>query len=94
MEDELVLSLVKIFIFVTTPFTLLVGIFLLFDFDTYLKIEKFLSKSYFIHKDISLVWLNKSRNSVHLFLLSKRRLLGIICILNVIGVYLLANQPR
>ena len=41
---------VKIFILMTTPATLLIGIFLLLDFDTLLRIEKMLSKTFFVRK--------------------------------------------
>ena len=91
MENNSIIFLVRIFILLTTPLTLFIGIFLLFDFETYLKIEKFISKSYFIHKDTWLAWLHKSRNSLHVFLISHRRLFGIICIVDVIGICILAN---
>ena len=91
MENNLLLFLIKIFILLTTPLTLFIGIFLLFDFEIYLKIEKFLSKSYFIHKDTWLIWLHKSRNSLHLFLISHRRMFGIMCILDVVSICILAN---
>ncbi|MGD0336013.1 MAG: hypothetical protein ABSB18_02775 [Candidatus Omnitrophota bacterium] len=91
MESNLGLILLVVFILITAPLTLLIGIFLLFNFEAYLKIEIFLSKSYFLHKDTWLSWLHKSRDSLHLFLIVHRRLFGIICILDVICMLFLAN---
>jgi hypothetical protein len=88
MEENLLSLFMKIFVLFTTPITFFVGILLLFDFDTYLKLEKFLSKSYF--KPVWKTRLNKSKDSLHLFLISKRRVLGIICLLNTIAI-ILAN---
>lgn len=90
MEEEVFPFVMKIFVLLTTPVTLFIGIFLLFDFNTYLKIEKFLSKTYFVSKDLWIDRLGKSKLFVHSFLISHRRGLGIICIFNTIAM-ILAN---
>jgi hypothetical protein len=79
---------VKIFILMTTPTTLLIGIFLLLDFDTLLKIEKTLSKTFFVRKGHWIEELEKSRNSFYMFLLKKRRIFGTLCILNSLFVFM------
>jgi hypothetical protein len=84
---ETLIFLMKIFILVTTPVTFLVGLFLLYDIDTYLKIEKFLSQSYGVSRKRWADWVDKNRESLQVFLIKKRRLLGIICLLNAIGVF-------
>ncbi len=88
MEENIVSLFMKTFIFLTTPVVFFVGILLLFNFDTYLKLEKFFSKSYF--KPVWKTRLNRSKDSLHVFLISKRRMLGIICLLNTLLI-ILAN---
>jgi hypothetical protein len=75
------INFLKIMFIITSPVTFLVGIFLIFDVATYQKIEKFLSKSYgdtnnFIKN------LEHNRESFQIFLLERRRLVGVTCIIN------------
>lgn len=90
MDEHIFSFVMKIFILLTAPVVFFVGIFLLFDFDSYIKLEKILSKSYFISKEKWLTWLDKSKDDVHMYLISHRRFLGIVCLLNAIGI-ILAN---
>ncbi len=74
-------NFLKMMFIVTSPVTFLVGVYLLYDINTYKRIEKFISRSYgssnkFINN------LERNRESFQLFLLEKRRLIGVICILN------------
>ena len=90
MDISLMLYLMKVFVVITTPITFLVGIFLLYDFDTYMRIEKVLSKSYFFYRVEWLEKLEKNRYSLQSFLLKRRRIVGLICLANAI-VVLFAN---
>jgi hypothetical protein len=82
MEQEVLFAyLLKTLFVVTSPVTFIVGIFLLYDVNTFLKIEKFLARSYgsqktFMHN------LEKNRESLQMFLLKRRKAVGIICLLN------------
>lgn len=82
MEGELLFAnLLKLFFIVTSPVTFLVGTFLLYDIDIYLRIEKFLSRCYG-YKKFWIKQLEKNRESLQVFLIKRRRIFGIICILN------------
>jgi hypothetical protein len=83
--------LMKAFIILTSPITFLVGVFLLFDFKTYLKVEEVLNKSYFMSKAHWIEVLEKNRDSLQKFLLRWRRVVGIICLLNAVLV-VIANM--
>jgi len=72
----------KLLFIVTTPITFLVGIFLLYDIETYLKLEKFLAKSYLLSKKTFLKQLESNRETLQIFLIKKRRFVGIVCLLN------------
>ena len=91
MQEELVFTFfLKTFILVTCPITFLVGIFLLYDVNTYLKIEKFLAKSYMVSRKQWASWLETNRESFQVFLLARRRILGVICLLNALAVFFLS----
>lgn len=90
MEESIFPVLMKIFVLLTAPVIFFVGIFLLFDFESYIKLEKFLSKSYFVSREKWLTWLDKSKDDVHLYLINHRRFLGVVCLMNAIGI-ILAN---
>jgi len=87
--DAILVYFMKAFVFITTPVTFIVGIFLIYDFNTYLRIEKFLSKRYYVSKKNWVGWLGKNRESLQMFLLSKRRIFGLICLLNAIIVFVM-----
>ena len=78
----ILISFLKLIFIVTAPVTFLVGIFLIYDIDTYMRMEKFLAKSYFLSKKVFLAQLDQNRESLQLFLLKKRRVFGIICLIN------------
>jgi len=77
----------KLFLFITSPALFIVGIYLLYDFDTFMKIEKIFSKGYFQVKIKWLDTLEKNRFWLHNFLLKRRRLLGAICLLDALIVF-------
>jgi hypothetical protein len=62
--------------------TFIVGIFLLYDVETYAKIEKFLARSYGASRKHFLHNLEKHREGLQLFLLKRRRIVGLVCLLN------------
>jgi hypothetical protein len=87
MEENIAFSsLMKMFVLITSPVTFLVGLFLLYDIDTYLKIEKFLARSFKVSRKQWVGWLEKNRETLQIFLIRRRRLLGVICLLNAVGV--------
>ncbi len=88
--DVLLTNFFHLFFLATAPFTLLVGIFLLYDINTYLRIEKFLAKNYGPIRKTVIGVLEKNRESLQLFLLKQRRIIGTICILNALFAFLLS----
>ena len=83
MESEQIFAYtLKILFLITSPITFIVGIFLLYDVETYLKLERFLAKSYGASKKTVLHQLEKNRESLQLFLIRRRRLIGFICLFN------------
>jgi len=74
-------NLLKICFVITSPVTFVVGLFLIYDINTYQKIEKFLSRAYGSDKKI-IKNLEHKRESFQIFLIKRRRLVGTICILN------------
>jgi len=85
MSLELIFAnALKIFFLVTSPVTLLVGIFLMFDIDTYMSLEKFLAKIYGLPKKKIIKRIGKEREALQMFLLRKRRLIGLVCLLHSI----------
>jgi len=88
MGNELVFAnLLKVFFLITSPITFLVGIFLFFDVDTYTRIEKFLTRSFGFSK----MRLSKPREFLQMFLLKRRRIIGIICLINSLAVLIVVN---
>jgi len=89
MEEQLInFNFLRVFFLITSPIIFMVGIFLLYDIDTYLKIEKLLGRGCVSHKKGLVKWLDKNRESLQLFLLRKRRTVGIICLLNsLLAIY-------
>ena len=71
----------KVMFIITSPVTLLVGIFLIYDLATYQKIEKFFARSYGNTNYVVKI-LERNRESLQMFLLRKRRLVGVFCVLN------------
>lgn len=92
MEGNFFLTaFLKILFLLSAPVTFLVGIFLIYDMETYMRIEKFLAKSYFLSKKTFINQLEKNRESLQLFLLRKRRFIGIFCLLNsVMAIFVVA----
>jgi hypothetical protein len=91
MESLYILSsALRAFLILTSPVVFIVGLYLLYDFNTYLKIEKMLSKSYFQVKITWLEKLEKNRFWLHEFLIKRRRLLGAICLVDAV-IIVLAN---
>lgn len=85
MGVELVFAnILKAFFLVTSPVTFLVGIFLLFDVNTYMRIEKFLGRDITVGapKKKLITEINKHREMLQMFLLKWRRIIGIICLCN------------
>jgi len=83
MPLEIILAnSLKIFFLVTSPVTLLVGIFLMFDIDTYMRLEKFIAKIYGLPKKKIIKQIGKEREALQMFLLKKRRVIGLICLLH------------
>lgn len=85
MEGDLMFILMplwKLLFIITAPVTFIVGIFLIYDIDIYLRIEKFFAKSYFLSKKLFFPRLDKNREALQLFLLRRRRAMGVICIIN------------
>lgn len=84
MEQEILLAtILRVVLLITCPITFLVGIFLLYDVNLYTRIEKFLAKSYYyLSKGVILPKLEKNRENLQMFLLKRRRLVGIICLVN------------
>jgi len=94
MEEALFFSLLAIFLkflfIITSPIIFIVGIFLLYDVETYLKIERFLGRTYGSRKKTLMKWLETNRDSLQTLLLKRRRILGIICLLNsILVIYML-----
>ncbi len=94
MEETLFFSLftsfLKLLFIITSPVIFIVGIFLLYDVDTYIKIEKFLGRTYGFRKKFLIKWLDKNRESLQIFLLNRRRSLGVICLLNsILAMYVI-----
>lgn len=82
MEKEaLFVYLMKVFFAITSPVTFIVGLFLIFDVRTYVKMEKFLSTGYGL-KRILVHQIEKNRESLQLFLLKRRHFVGAVCLLN------------
>ena len=79
--DWFLVNLLKIFFLITSPVTFLCGIFLMYDINTYRRIEKLLARSYGFSKNV-IVNLEKNRETFQMFLLKRRRIVGVICILN------------
>ena len=79
--EMIFVNLLRIFFIITSPATFLVGLYLLYDVETYQKIEKFLAKTYGASKKL-IKSLEVSRESFQMFLLQKRRIVGAICVLN------------
>jgi len=87
--ESILAYILKIFFFVTSPVTFLVGIFLLFDFNTYMRIEQFFSHNVsFPPKKKFIGELNKQREMLQMFLLKWRRIIGIICLFNSVAAIL------
>ena len=84
--NTFIANLLRIFILLTCPITFLVGLFLLFDANTYTKIENFLSKGKDLSRKYLIEWLEKDRESLQIFLLKNRHAVGAICLINGIGV--------
>jgi len=85
--EEFVLNLLKIFFMVTSPITFIVGIFLLYDIETYQRIERFLGRSYGVSKKVWLKQLEKNRESLQMFLIKRRRIIGVVCLLNSLAAF-------
>jgi len=82
MELEWVIAnFLKLFFLFTSPVTFLVGIFLIYDIDTYQRIEQFLAKNYGMPKSL-VMQLEKNRALLQVHLLKRRRIVGGVCILN------------
>ena len=81
-SDQVFAYTLKLLFLITSPITFIVGIFLLYDVETYLKLERFLAKSYGASKKTFVHQLEKNRESLQLFLLKRRRLIGFICLFN------------
>ncbi|MFH1697899.1 MAG: hypothetical protein ABH882_02445 [Candidatus Omnitrophota bacterium] len=96
MEEQVInFNFLRVFFLITSPVIFMVGIFLLYDLDTYLKIEKFLGRGYASHKKSLVKWLDNNRESLQLFLLRKRRTIGIICLLNsLLAIYVNIILPK
>lgn len=92
MGDSFFLTtFLKLLFLITAPVTFLAGIFLIYDLETYLRIEKFFAKSYFLSKKTFISQLEKNRESLQLFLLRKRRFIGIFCLLNsIMAIFVVA----
>ena len=83
MPEEAVFAyMLKTLFIVTSPVTFVVGVFLLYDVDMYLKIERFLARSYGSSKKSFTHQLEKNRETLQLFLLKRRKAVGIICLVN------------
>lgn len=95
MEQNYLFIFLKILFIITTPVTFLVGIFLLYDLETYMRIERFLAKSYFLSKKTFIKQLESNRESLQLFLLKKRRFVGVVCLLNsIMAIFLVTFLLR
>ena len=96
MEDTAFLAyMLKTLFVVTSPVTFIVGIFLLYDVDTYMKIEKFLSRSYGSSRKTFMRQLEKNRESLQMFLLKRRKAVGILCLLNsLMTVFIVVSLLR
>jgi hypothetical protein len=92
MEKEMLFAnILKLFFLITSPVTFLVGIFLIFDLDTYMRIEKFLGQSIITPRKKLIRQLNKQRELMQMILLRKRRLIGVICLLNSLIALIFTN---
>ncbi len=89
--EQIVANVVKFFFLITSPVTFLVGIFLLFDVNTYMRLEKFLSRDIDFRKRKLIGELNKQREMLQMFLLRWRRIIGIICLANSIIAVIFTN---
>ena len=76
-------NLLRVIFLITSPVTLLVGLFLLYDLDTYKRLESLLGRTYNISK-ITIEGLEKNRESLQIFLVKRRRIVGFICIVNAL----------
>ena len=84
----LLANFLKIMFLITSPVTLLVGLFLLYDLNTYHRIEKFLGRTYGLSRRV-MKNLETNRDSFQIFLLKRRRIVGVICILNaLLAIYI------
>lgn len=89
MSIELfIANILKIFFLITSPVTLLVGIFLMFDIDTYMRLEKFLVRVYGLPKKKIIKQIGKEREALQMFLLKKRRVIGFICLLHSVVAFI------
>lgn len=82
--ELIVIDALKLFFLITSPLTFLAGLFLLYDLDTYQRIEKFLGKNFGLFKKTLANQLERNRESFQLFLLKRRRIVGVVCLLNSI----------
>jgi len=88
MNEVILAQILKIFYLSTSPITFLVGIILLYDVNIFLRVEKFLNKAYGPGKTVWIKALERNRESLQVFLLKRRRLIGVICLLNSISVFI------
>ena len=86
-ETDVFATVLKAFFMITSPVTFLVGVFLLYDIETYQKIEKFMSKGYGGSRKVWLKQLEQNRESLQLFLIKRRKLIGTICLLNSFAAF-------
>ncbi|MFH0738343.1 MAG: hypothetical protein V2A59_00585 [Candidatus Omnitrophota bacterium] len=92
MTSEMIFTnFLKFFFLVTSPVTFLVGIFLLFDVDTYMRIEKFLGKTITTPRKKLIKQLGRQRELMQMFLIRRRRVIGIICLLNSLVAIIFTN---
>lgn len=86
MEEELIfVNFLKIFFIFTAPVVFFVGIFLLYDIEMYKRIEGLIAKVIFFSKKPRTKFINmleKNRESLQIFLLRRRRIIGLICLIN------------
>ncbi len=80
---SLVINFLRIFFLITSPVTLLVGIFLLYDVNMYQRVERFLARSY-NSSNVMINALEKNRETFQVFMLRNRYIVGIICLFNAV----------
>ncbi|MFA5411501.1 MAG: hypothetical protein WC321_06585 [Candidatus Omnitrophota bacterium] len=91
----LLANFLKLFLIITSPVIFLIGIFLFYDVDIYLKIERFFAKTYGLHKKSVMSQLGKSREWLQMLLLKKRRSLGIVCLINsILNIFIIGFLLR